>query len=384
MTATRPKTLMLCSELEDYSIAFANGVAQHADVILGVPRRRYERLAEWVAPEVDLRLLEWPRHRSLTNPRFLVELVRLVRRESPDIVHLLSHTNLWLNLAPPFWGDVPLVTTVHDVTIHPGDRETRVVPEWSSTWSVRQSAHVVVHGEGLRRRAIERFRLPGDRVHVLAHPAIPRYAEIARRRGLVRRADGPFNVLMFGRIYAYKGLELLIRAEAMLGARAPGLRLTIAGRGDDPWALRALMGDPGRYDVRRGFIDDVETAQLFLDADVVALPYVEASQSGVLNVAAAFGRPVVATDVGEIGATVIDAGIGAVTPPGDPAALANALDLLASQPSMVAELGARALAWAEGPNAPASVGATALDLYRAILARPLAATAPLGRTVAPR
>jgi hypothetical protein len=43
---------------------------------------------------------------------------------------------------------------------------------------------------------------------------------------------------------------------------------------------------------------------LFLDADVVALRYVEASQSGVLNIAAAFGCPVVSSDLGEVRATV--------------------------------------------------------------------------------
>ncbi len=138
----------------------------------------------------------------------------------------------------------------------------------------------------------------------------------------MRTASAPgLNVLLFGRIFAYKGLEQLVRTEAVLGDRIPGLRITIAGRGDDPSSMRELMGDPARYDVRHRFIEDAEVAQLFLDADVVALPYTEASQSGVLNVAATFGKPIVATDVGELRRTVEGNGMGLVVPPGDPGPL---------------------------------------------------------------
>jgi glycosyltransferase involved in cell wall biosynthesis len=362
------KALMLVSELEDYTISFANGVARSLPVTVAVPRRRYEGLADFFDPSVDLRLLDWPRHRSPSNPRFVAELVRLARRERPSVVHLLSNNTLWLNLALPLLGRAPIVTTVHDVDVHPGDSETAALPRWATDLVVRQSDDIVVHGAGLRRAAIARFRKSADRVHVLPHPSIGRYAQLARRQGLVRQSRG-FTVLMFGRIYAYKGLLHLLEAEALLGGRIPDLRLVIAGRGDDPRSHGAAMGDPRRYDIRNRFIEDAEVAQLFIDADVVALPYVEASQSGVLNVAAAFGKPVVVTDVGELRATVEPNRLGLVVPPGNPSALAEALAQLAADPGLARDLGNRALAWAEGPNAPEAVGAEAASLYARILAR---------------
>jgi glycosyltransferase involved in cell wall biosynthesis len=220
-----------------------------------------------------------------------------------------------------------------------------------------------------------------DRVHVVPHPAIVRYVDLARREGLTRSAaDGRFRLLMFGRIFAYKGLSQLIEAEALLGGRIPDLRIVIAGRGDDAWAHRDRMGDPGRYEVRNAFIEDREVAQLFLDADAVALPYVEASQSGVLHLAAAFGKPVIATDVGELGATVTANGLGLAVPAGDPARFAEAIAVLAARRDHAAEFGAKALAWAEGPNAPAAIGAATAALYREILGRE---DAPR-RRVAPR
>ncbi|MEP9373347.1 glycosyltransferase family 4 protein [Mesorhizobium sp. KR1-2] len=362
------KALLLVSELEDYTIAFASGVARHLQVVLGVPRRRYAHLAPCFDPAVDLHLLDWPRHRSLSNPWFLRQLTRLIRRERPSLIHLLSNSTLWLNLAAPFWRPIPLVTTVHDVELHPGDADTRVLPGWATDLMARQSRHLVVHGEGLKRMALDRYSKSPDCVHVLSHPAIDRYAELARRRQMTRcPEDGTLRVLLFGRIFVYKGLEQLVRAESMLRDLLPNLRITVAGRGDDPWIFRPLMGDAGRYDIRSRFIEDAEVAQLFLDADIVVLPYTEASQSGVLNLAAAFGKPVVVTDVGELRATVQPNGLGMVVQPGDPVQLARAIRILAESKALRTEFGTNALAWATGPNSPERVGAQAAAVYREVV-----------------
>ena len=362
------KALLLASELEDYTISFASGLAQHLKVVLAVPRRRYEHLASWFDPAVDLRLLEWPRHRSLRNPWFLRGLTGLIRQERPNLVHLLSNSTLWLNFAAPFWRPIPLVTTIHDVDVHPGDSDTRTLPAWAPKLMVRQSRHIVVHGEGLKQRVLERYSKSADHVHVLSHPAIHRYAEHARRQKMAPcRADGVVRILLFGRIFAYKGLEHLVRAESMLSRCFPKLRFTIAGRGDDPWVYRSLMGDPDRYDIRNRFIEDDEVAQLFLDTDIVVLPYTEASQSGVLNLAAAFGKPVIVTDVGELPGTVLSNGLGLVVPPGDGTSLSRAILSLAQDKGLRCKLGANALGWSTGANSPEQVGAQAASLYRKVM-----------------
>ncbi|TNM63621.1 glycosyltransferase family 4 protein [Aliirhizobium smilacinae] len=362
------KVVLLASELEDYTISFASGLAQHLKVVLAVPRRRYEHLASWFDPAVDLRLLEWPRHRSLLNPWFLRGLTRLIRQERPNLVHLLSNSTLWLNFAVPFWRPIPLVTTIHDVNVHPGDSDTLTLPAWAPKLMVHQSRHIVVHGEGLKQLVLDQYSKSANHVHVLSHPAIHRYAELARRQKMAPyRADGVLRILLFGRIFAYKGLEHLARAEALLKGCSPDLRFTIAGRGDDPWVYRPLMGDPNRYDIRNRFIEDAEVAQLFLDTDIVVLPYTEASQSGVLNLAAAFGKPVIVTDVGELPTTVLSNGLGLVVPPADGESLSRAILTLAQDRELRCRLGANALAWSLGANSPKQVGAQAASLYRKVV-----------------
>lgn len=365
------KALLLSSEPVDYTIAMANGLAPHLRIGAILPRQKYEPLRRWIDPRVELNLVDWPRTRSLSNPAFLWRLNRMIQDQAPDVLHLLSNTSLWFNAALPVWRRRPLVTTVHDVALHPGDRDTARLPGWTSRLMARQSPHLIVHGEGLRRAAARSFGKAQDHVHVVPHPAIRRYADLARIAGLHRsRPEGEFVVLLFGRIFAYKGLGTLISAEKMLSGSLPGLRLVIAGRGDDPAGLRPLMGRPECYDIRRGFIEDIEVAQLFTDADVVVLPYEEASQSGVLHLAAAFGKPVIVTDTGELRVTVEPNGLGLVVPPRAPDRLAAAIAALARDPELRARLGENARRWSEGPNAATTIGGTTADLYARIARHP--------------
>lgn len=97
------------------------------------------------------------------------------------------------------------------------------------------------------------------------------------------------------------------------------------------------------------------------------LPYTEASQSGVLNLAAAFGKPVIVTDVGELRGTVQLNGLGMVIPPGDAKELAAAIRTLAEDGELRNNFGANALEWAKGPNSPERVGAQAAAVYREVV-----------------
>jgi len=73
-------------------------------------------------------------------------------------------------------------------------------------------------------------------------------------------------VLFFGRIWPYKGLEFLIRAEPYIAEAVPDVRIVIAGEGENFARYRAMMGDPGRYVIRNEFVSDAERSQLFSEA----------------------------------------------------------------------------------------------------------------------
>ena len=207
---------------------------------------------------------------------------------------------------------------------------------------------VVVLGSNSRRELLETWPAV-RRVEVVPHGADGIFADRA-----VPPADtaGP-EILFFGNLDRYKGLDLLLEAFRLVRERHPAARLVIAGSPSaelDVTRLATRTEAIGGVDLRLGYVPIDGVAALFATARVVVLPYLIANQSGVAHVAYRFGRPVVATMVGDLGDVVRDHETGLLVPPGDPSALADALTELLGDPELAARLGAagRCLVSAEG------------------------------------
>ncbi|HUR84046.1 MAG TPA: glycosyltransferase family 4 protein [Solirubrobacteraceae bacterium] len=154
------------------------------------------------------------------------------------------------------------------------------------------------------------------------------------------------RVLFFGDWRKVKGLPVLMEAFDLLAARRPAARLTIAGTpapDGDPATVRAWAADrAGRVTLVDRYVPVDEVAGLFAGARVVATPYLVASQSGVVHVAMTMQRAVVASDVGDLRTAVADRETGLLVAPGDPAALAAALEEILADRELADRFGAEA------------------------------------------
>jgi glycosyltransferase involved in cell wall biosynthesis len=102
------------------------------------------------------------------------------------------------------------------------------------------------------------------------------------------------RILFFGSIWEYKGLQYLIQAELLLAKHLDHFKIVIAGTGEEFTKYRKQMVDLNHYEIMNEYIPDERVAELFQKASVVVL-HIEASQSGVVPLAFAFGKPVVVT-----------------------------------------------------------------------------------------
>ena len=209
--------------------------------------------------------------------------------------------------------------------------------------------------------------VPGEKIEVIPHGAFDYVANLPERPlpPELAEAEGPV-VLLFGLIRPYKGADVLLRAFGEL--QAENAELWIAGRplGVDMDELRRLAESVGgRVRFMDRFVSDSEVPALMRRADVVALPYRDAEQSGVLYTALAFGKAIVATSVGGF-PEVARAGEGGtirLVPPGDSDALAATLDSVLSDPAERARLESAARTAAEGPYSWDAIAAQTLALY---------------------
>jgi glycosyltransferase involved in cell wall biosynthesis len=161
--------------------------------------------------------------------------------------------------------------------------------------------------------------------------AAPDPAAVAAER---RRLGNPgLLLLFFGAVRPYKGLDLALEALAQVDPSLDA-RLVVAGRfweGRERYdALIERLGLAGRVEIRDGYVTNEEAALLFSAADGAVLPYRSASQSGVAQLAFAYGTPVVATRVGGLPAAIEHGHTGLLCAPDSAFALARAVDRLAA------------------------------------------------------
>lgn len=131
-------------------------------------------------------------------------------------------------------------------------------------------------------------------------------------------------ILFFGQIQPHKGLEYLLEAMMLFHKKRPNIKLIIAGNGK-------LYFDFDKYkdldyiQLRNYYISVPELAGLLKKCLFTVIPYKDATQSGVLTTSFSMGTPVVATNVGAIGETVIDGVYGHLVPPCNVEALSDAM-----------------------------------------------------------
>ena len=136
-------------------------------------------------------------------------------------------------------------------------------------------------------------------------------------------------LLFFGFVREYKGLKYLLDAMKRIKTGMPDSQLWVVGDfGEDKEQyLEQLQVNGIQEQVRlaEGYIPDQEVEKYFAAADLVVLPYISATQSGIVQIAYGFEKPVVVTEVGGLPDVVQDHRTGYVVPKENADAIAKAV-----------------------------------------------------------
>jgi len=134
-------------------------------------------------------------------------------------------------------------------------------------------------------------------------------------------------LLFFGYVRKYKGLDILIEAFPKILSAIPNTKLLIVGEFyDNPseyFELIRKLKIEDRVKVINQFVANEEVGKYYQAADLVILPYRSATQSGILNIAYGFSKPVIVTDVGGLAEFVDESKTGFVVEPNSPDAITD-------------------------------------------------------------
>lgn len=319
------KVALLHFVFAEYTTSLANALADHADVTLIHPQKITDDCARAADPRLKILPFHKPRLRSFGNIAAMNNLMRLIQQQRFDVVHLQANGEFWFELALLLNRLPPLVTTVHDVSPHPGDKSSFVIPgsRYTARLPLYRSQQVIVHTRHQQQYLMQARGLPAEKVQVIS---IGEYGTVYRRwAGGKTAACEPYTLLFFGRIWPYKGLRHLLDAMPAVIQRFPQVKLIIAGSGEDLNSYFPNSIDYAHYEIIDRFIPYSEVAALFQRSAITILPYVEASQSGVAAASYGLGTPVIASNVGGLSELVRDGEDGLLIPPADSQALAQAI-----------------------------------------------------------
>ena len=212
---------------------------------------------------------------------------------------------------------IPVQTVVHNVADHEG-------AAWKAAMlrsQLRQSSKCITHTQQLASEV--RQAIPGMDVSVAAHPI---YDDYPKAKGRLEKRAG-IELLMFGLVRPYKGVDIALRALAQ--SRRRDIRLSIVGEfwnglSETQDLIRKLQLCD-QVDLIPRHVSDEEAAEYFARSDAMLLPYRSASASGVLALAQHYCKPVIASDLPAFSASIQDGKTGWGFPAGDVSGLGQLL-----------------------------------------------------------
>jgi glycosyltransferase involved in cell wall biosynthesis len=235
---------------------------------------------------------------------------------------------VWLYLAEKAkQRNIKVTYVVHNVVSH----ETKLWDKWLTRIVLSRANKLIVHSDEEKQRLKD--LLPKSTVQVIPHPTYAplsqysqSYSQNEARLQLNLLPNQPV-MLFFGFVRPYKGLNVLL--ESLTQLKNLSVQLLVVG---EFWvSAKETLDFIKQYHLTtqvriiNQYVPNEAIGQYFIASDVVILPYLRASGSGIIQLAYGFGKPVIATNVGGLNDVVLNEQTGLLIPPNDSVALATAV-----------------------------------------------------------
>jgi len=339
-----------------YAAELSNGVSRYTEVIvLGSKKIHTEYFSEKVkiVKLFDVIQFSVEKLKDTFYPQNLLALlsfrkIGIIDQIRPDLIHLTTP------LIPPLplfillyrlGKKYPIIYTVHSTHQDSGffmEMISRINTFFAESINFKR---IIVHTERDKEELVKKGSFSKKKILVIPHGVydiFKRFSDInASEISTVKER----YILFFGYIKQYKGLEILLRSAPRIFTNVKNIKLIIAGQGDlTPYreTIDRFIGQEYRsnLEIYNEFIPDKQASELFRKASIVVLPYTQMTgQSGIVNIAFAFGKPVVATDIWGFHEAIASGKTGILVPPNDSWALANAVIKILTNMELQTEMG---------------------------------------------
>lgn len=254
---------------------------------------------------------------SLQSLKMTLKVVRFIKKGKYDVIHTDSMLGMWNLMLYKLFGK-KMVLTVHDPFPHTGEITAR--KKFSYKMAMKMVRHFVLLNGKQKEQFCKSYHIRPEQILINRLGVYDNISTFVRPQ----KSTTSHNVLFFGRISPYKGIEFLCQAMRKVKERVPDATLTIAGGGKIYFDIAPYQKQDWVEVINR-YVGMEELAGLLQNCALSVCPYTDATQSGVIMTSYSLCKPVVATNVGGLGEMVEDSKSGLLVPPKDVDALAHAI-----------------------------------------------------------
>jgi Glycosyltransferase len=266
-----------------------------------------------------------------------IRVIQALRKIKPDIVHI-THFHIWcisVYLLRPIFK-YKIFYGVYDNPFEPKEEPVFLMNFFEKIFV--KKADLILTYSNFMKESIKKY-VSNKTIEVLPlgiHSDLcPKFEK------KLNPNKESLDVLFFGRLESYKGIDTLVRAYEILKKENLKIKLTIAGRGKIDKDLENKINELGII-FKNYWISNEELCRLIENCDVLVAPYKNATQSGVVSVGLAYGVPIIATSVGSFSEYIKDGVNGFLIDVDDYLTLAEKIKVLYQNRWLVVEMSKKA------------------------------------------
>jgi glycosyltransferase involved in cell wall biosynthesis len=335
----------------------------------------------WI--EKVLGKLFWSIRRIIRGGRYIIEWIRLVKyllKTRPTITQFgkIEFPFEAVFLAILKRNGLILTQICHEFELREKDSNIFVkIANQLFQWVYTSFQIIFFHGQNNQDRFSSLFKIDSNKFHQIPHgnehlflSSASRNLTSAQMRERYKIGSNSPVVLFFGNLMPSKGIPDLLKAFAQVLEKEKQTRLIIAGKPSKHIDMDSIFNLTSSLNIEQATVFDSryipieEVAPLMEMASVVVYPYLNSTQSGSLQVAYAFSRPVIATSVGGLPEEVDDGKSGFLVPPESPHEIANAIMKYIENPTLTYEMGLYAKHLSETRYSWNSIAQEVLTVYK--------------------
>ena len=252
----------------------------------------------------------------LINRYLIRHYLKKIELNKYDVVNVVVHTEYEVIVCKELKKmKIPFIISYHEVL----KQLTGNIELKQEVLQTINCAPIIVHSDNTRHELCQHSNISPNNVQVIHFGAFESYKSYDDM--VLSKAQEFDYFLYLGYIKPYKGLKCLYDASKYL---SQSIRFIIAGGGYDESLDKFKQNS--NFKIINRFLSNEEVASLIRNCKAVVLPYISASQSGLVQTAMVYGKPVIATRVGAFSEIIKDKKNGILVQPANATELANAIN----------------------------------------------------------